>query len=88
MEIGRVARIMILSDGYEPIKTDPCSTRKDLDESLRRNIRLVLLRLDEKTVRLDWARMSYSFAGSFGELMTRIALSNYLKFHRFSARSG
>ena len=60
MEIGRVAKIVVVSGGYELFETDPCSNRKDLDESLRRNIRLSVVELgrEDRFEASTGARMS------------------------------
>ena len=68
MEIGRVAKIVIVSGGYELFETDPCSTRKDLDESLRRNIRLSVVEIgreDRFEASTGLECLAESFAGQF-----------------------
>ena len=59
---------MVVSGGYELFETDPCSNRKDLDESLRRNIRLSVVELgreDRFEASTGLECLAESFAGQF-----------------------
>ena len=67
-EVGRVAKIVVVTGGYDSFDRDPCEVEQEKDEELRRNIRLSVIELgreDRYESAIGLECLTANFSGQF-----------------------
>ena len=90
-EVGRVAKIVVVTGGYDSFDRDPCATGGEEDEALRRNIRLSVIEIgleDRFESALGLECLTDKFAGQFQRVEDEDSLyRTILNFTDSGARS-